>query len=81
MAPPESPLTMDPCVAHVCQTNHMWSAMMMMMMTMMMMVMTMEPCVAHVCYTNHMWSNPCIINSNNSTTVIVTLFGAYGLLQ
>ena len=26
MAPPESPLTMDPCVAHVCQTNHMWGA-------------------------------------------------------
>ena len=49
MAPPESPLTMDPCVAHVCQTNHMWSAMMMMMMTMMVMVMTMEPCVAHLC--------------------------------
>ena len=24
MDPPESPLTMDPCVAHVCQTNHMW---------------------------------------------------------
>ena len=42
MAPPESPLTMDPCVAHVCQTNHMWSA-------------------------------PCIINSNNPTTVIVLL--------
>ena len=24
MDPPESPLTMDPCVAHVCQANHMW---------------------------------------------------------